>query len=372
MIYNRIVMWGAGNSLRYILEYLPEEYSNRIVSIIDSDKKKWGKIINDKYAIDEPSAIYRVEYDAICITIIDENIRELLKEEIKKYGITKPIIDVRDFIISKDFKNESCKDINRIYDCFTFYNEFELLELRLKLLYDTVDYFVIAEMEKNHQAARKPLLLKQNWNLIKEFENKIIYIGIEEKEIPSLGKIIHNNHDWTLENFQRNMLMEGIKNCVPNDVIIISDLDEIPDSKVVSGIRTGKHDFIKNSPILLENDVYMGYFNFKALKKWHGSVITLYGNLTEIQIFRDFRGYYSKIKQAGWHFTWMGGEKRIIEKCRSICEGDGISDEMVKRYRHGESITMNCDGMLVDVTEKDIPFIEILRNDYPKWFYVQN
>ena len=66
----------------------------------------------------------------------------------------------------------------KIYDCFTFYNEYDLLELRLKEHFDYVDYFVIAEANKTHQGRDKEFLLEQNWDRYKDFHDKIIHIKL--------------------------------------------------------------------------------------------------------------------------------------------------------------------------------------------------
>ena len=106
----------------------------------------------------------------------------------------------------------------KIYDCFLYNDENEILEIRLNTLNNFVDKFIIVESKVNHQGKLK----KINFNLDKflKFKDKILYFLIDEYK----GEYTY----WEIENYQRNYILNGLKNCQNDDVIIISDLDEIP------------------------------------------------------------------------------------------------------------------------------------------------
>ena len=106
----------------------------------------------------------------------------------------------------------------KIYDCFSYLDENFLLDLRLRVLNDYVDYFVIVEGNKTWQNNYKKL--KFNLDLFKDFKNKIIYIPVED--LPD------GDDPYLRENFQRNCISRGLKEAKDEDLIIISDLDEIP------------------------------------------------------------------------------------------------------------------------------------------------
>ena len=108
-----------------------------------------------------------------------------------------------------------------VYDCFTFNDELEVLEIRLNTLNKYVDKFIIVESRINHQGGKKNINF--NINLFKKFRNKINYLLIE-----SFPK---NSSAWDIENYQRNYISNGLKDCKPEDIIIISDADEIPNIK---------------------------------------------------------------------------------------------------------------------------------------------
>jgi len=113
----------------------------------------------------------------------------------------------------------------KIYDCFTFYNELDLLEIRLNELDSVVDYFVIVEATKTQTGIDKPLYFDINKDRYTKFKHKIIHIIV--RDMPDITK----NSAWVLENHQRNQIIKGLNNCNLDDIIIISDLDEIPNKK---------------------------------------------------------------------------------------------------------------------------------------------
>ena len=106
----------------------------------------------------------------------------------------------------------------KIYDCFSYWDEDLLLDLRLNILNDFVDYFVIVEGNKTWQNNFKKLQFDSN--KFPKFKDRIIYVPVED--LPN-GK-----NPYLRENFQRNCITRGLKNSAEDDLIIISDLDEIP------------------------------------------------------------------------------------------------------------------------------------------------
>src|SRR5579859_7699219 len=114
-----------------------------------------------------------------------------------------------------------------VYDCFTFFNELDLLEIRLNVLNSVVDKFVLVEATLTHQGKPKPLYYNENKARYSGFHDKIIHV-IVDKYPDYEGK-----SSWVLEHHQRNMIMQGLKECQPDDTILISDLDEIPRPELI-------------------------------------------------------------------------------------------------------------------------------------------
>ena len=106
----------------------------------------------------------------------------------------------------------------KIYDCFSYWDEDLLLDVRLNIMNKFVDYFVIVEGNKTWQ--NNPKKLRFDSNKFKKFKDKIIYVPVED--MPD------GDNPYVRENFQRNCISRGIKDAEEIDLIIISDLDEIP------------------------------------------------------------------------------------------------------------------------------------------------
>ena len=121
-----------------------------------------------------------------------------------------------------------------IYDCFTFFNELDLLEIRLNTLNAVVDKFVLVEATLTHQGKPKPLYFDENKAKFESFSDKIIHIIVD--------KYPENTNDdaWIYERYQRNMIKEGLTNCKPDDVIIVSDIDEIPNPSKITEYKNKK------------------------------------------------------------------------------------------------------------------------------------
>ena len=113
----------------------------------------------------------------------------------------------------------------KIYDCIQFFNEEHILELRINILNKFVDFFVISESTADHQG--NPKKLNFNLSKFKKYENKIIYVIVDDT-LDAIKKP-HLGQNSLVERHQRNSITRGLKNCSDDDLVIISDVDEIPD-----------------------------------------------------------------------------------------------------------------------------------------------
>ena len=116
-----------------------------------------------------------------------------------------------------------------IYDCFQYFNEDHIVDLRLNILNEYVDYFIISESTKTHQGKKKEI----NFDIKKfsKFRHKIKLIVADYKEEINFTK--HTGGESLIEQHQRNSLIEGLKNASSDDLVILSDSDEIPDLKKI-------------------------------------------------------------------------------------------------------------------------------------------
>lgn len=105
------------------------------------------------------------------------------------------------------------------YDCFPFFNELDILEIRLNTLDKHVDKFVLVEASKTQSLLDKPYFFEENKARYSKFLNKIIHVKVSDNpDLPG----------WVMENHQRNCITRGLVDCNGEDTILISDVDEIP------------------------------------------------------------------------------------------------------------------------------------------------
>lgn len=229
----------------------------------------------------------------------------------------------------------------KIYDTFLFYNELDLLELRLNTLGDLVDYFVITEARVTFSGRSKPLYFAENRNRFSKFEDKIIHNVIESTPNDFTDFVAPNPYytdrrrsypqksngtplqqlsiDFQREVFQRDSIINGlIGRAQPSDLIIISDLDEIPNPEA---IRIVVNEFSQGKIYNLCQRWYMYYLNVYCENEWFGTRICDFNYLNGKSI--DLMRYHLEdrtkqpgpiVENGGWHFSFLGGHEKVKEK----------------------------------------------------------
>lgn len=197
-----------------------------------------------------------------------------------------------------------------VYDCFTFFNETEILKLRLITLNDVVDKFVLVESSVSYANTPKPFnfeaLSKEDPFFI-PYLSKIQYIRLENN--PSDADC------WKRENHQRNCIMYGLESAGPDDTVMMSDLDEIPNPHVVSMY------VVENvqDTYVCEQDFYYYTLENKLVMPWYGTIIARFKNLSNpLQVLRDSKDSLLKIENGGWHFSFFGGKDRVATKIQNF------------------------------------------------------
>ena len=207
----------------------------------------------------------------------------------------------------------------KIYDCFSYWDEDLLLELRLNILNEYVDYFVIVEGNKTWQNNYKKL--RFNINNFQKFENKIIYIPVED--LPD------GDNPYLRENFQRNAISRGFEKVEDDDLVIISDLDEIPNpEKIQSFKKSMKYAVFEQMHFYYKINL-QSQFN----PKWYGSRICIKKYLKSPQWLRSqkIKKYpfwkfnkikWNIIKNGGWHFSYLMSPEEIKKKLASFAHSE--------------------------------------------------
>ena len=207
----------------------------------------------------------------------------------------------------------------KIIDCFTFYNELDLLKYRLNILNETVDYFVI--VEATHTFSGNPKKLFFDESLFEEFKHKIIHVIVND--LPyiypniSFGNMATGGQ-WINEYTQRNAIDNGFTqiNLDDQDIIVIADLDEIPDPSTLLKIKNNEIPVEINS---LEMDLY--YYNLNSqMGKWNCCKVISYKNYKELnKTCSQIRlSDHPSIPLGGWHLSYFGNSAFIKNKIESF------------------------------------------------------
>jgi beta-1,4-mannosyl-glycoprotein beta-1,4-N-acetylglucosaminyltransferase len=246
----------------------------------------------------------------------------------------------------------------KVIDCFIFYNELDMLEFRLNELNDIVDYFVLVECIKTFANNDKELYFENNKARFSKFLDKIIHIIVKDN-IPQPSSM------FDIEDYQRYCIDEGIRKLSLNsdDLIIIADLDEIPDSKTVLNL---KNDNAINDIYSLEMDLY--YYNITCIynKKWSQPKILNYGTYVKYNnpkiILREVPNV-PIIKNGGWHLSYFGNVDFIKNKIRTFShhkEWDNdfiLNDDRIKKQIQNSSDLYEQSSVIFS-------YIDINNNSY--------
>jgi len=219
----------------------------------------------------------------------------------------------------------------KIYDCFTFFNEFDLLELRLRELYDHVDYFVVVEGNRTFQNQEKPFYYDSMKYRYAQWQDKIIRVRL--MDMPE------DTDPWGRERHQRDGIIRGLRTADPDDIIMIGDVDEIPRVETIHKLRASNQSIW---------GFRMPLFNFKFnymmctqdyYSVWSGAIRRSLLNSPED--FRRMRHVLNQcpynfsddnvqiIEHAGWHFTYLGNEDFAKSKIQSFAHDETNRPEIL-------------------------------------------
>lgn len=284
----------------------------------------------------------------------------------------------------------------KIIDCFIFYNEFDLLNYRLSLLNDHIDYFVLVESTHSFTGMEKPLYYNENKDKFKDFNHKIISIIVDDIPFKFPNINIKNSNQWENEYHQRNAMKNGIdilKDILnDDDIILSSDLDEIPNPDILNEFKNNTFNLyiskdpsirysdkniidVKDSPLkfddkqLYQLELDMYYCNLRSRRNyWHGVKLLTYCAYKTLNItFQNMRNTYATtliIKNGGWHLSYFGDVDFIIEKFKNFSDVDYNNP----RHLDKNILQHNIDNYIniLDFSNLDIIPIEDNKNLPPK------
>ena len=261
--------------------------------------------------------------------------------------------------------------MREVYDCFMFYNEVEILQLRIRELYDSVDYFVIVEAKNKHQDGeeRETVFDKIDKRKLSRYKDKIKYFQVD----------LEKTNPFDRENEHRNKTYTCVRGLNPddNDIILVSDLDEMPNKEKFDHafriLDTGE-------PVVYFNQMYFVYFyNCYSGKNVTGTAATTFNTLRQIQsqngfgpqTLRNNKDFRVHVDNGGWHFSYMGGANNIRLKSESIFDGIPASEEFFQEQieeaiRIKKSPYSNQDLVFLDpaIKDKQIESVDLRAGQY--------
>lgn len=275
----------------------------------------------------------------------------------------------------------------RIFDVFMFFNELDLLELRFRTLNKVVDFFVITECTETFSGHSKPMFFAENRSRFREFEHKIIYNPISKEDLENLRgsewaqhttdlrrSVPHKHGGQPAFKLHSSLLREisqrdaGIialsQVALSNDLILLSDADEIPNPSTVKSIA----DSNIFQPSYFNMNWFLYWINNRVRMPWFGTVVFTYDMLKGLSL--DMLRYSSSdltkvpgpiIQDGGWHFSYLGGNEAISIKLKAL-PYQGMRAEVAKvmnrfRPKGWQSILDgNTDLLMQNRTLDIVPF----------------
>ena len=259
----------------------------------------------------------------------------------------------------------------KVFDCFKFFNEIELLDLRLMVLNEYVDFFVLVEANKTHTGKKKEFIFEKNKDQFSDYMNKIIYVKVEDLPDYSIDNI------WIAENFQRNCITRGLGKAKKGDKIIVSDIDELPNPDAIM------QNLDVQYPITMIQKLFYYHVNCLQNQPWCGSIIATHGDYESPQQLRNLARSEPRAiqKNGGWHYSFMGGPQKIKIKVDNIAESHlivnkvGNVDDIERKIKVQADLWNRGEGVfqkhIVDITVDGMApkCINEFIEKYPEFYF---
>jgi beta-1,4-mannosyl-glycoprotein beta-1,4-N-acetylglucosaminyltransferase len=216
----------------------------------------------------------------------------------------------------------------KIFDTFTFYNELDLLELRMNILEDVVDYFVINEATITFTGKKKPLYFAENKYRFKKWEDKIIhYVTVDDNEtlenywnnVPYHRSMIEDDIYKLPIHYQRacfhkdSAIYALLDHAQDDDIILTSDADEIANPEAIKVIEEW---FEPNNHYVLKGPVYYYYLNLLCEKDWMGTRVSTMKMLKSMSVDKLRQSHQDawKVENGSWHWSFFGDADTVRAK----------------------------------------------------------
>ena len=258
-----------------------------------------------------------------------------------------------------------------LVDAFTFYNELDMLEFRLKMLDPLVDRFVIVEADHTFSGKKKPFVFAEHQDRFDWARKKISYhrIRVPQAMVEAANSLPPSEYDpshpcWSIEKFQRNSIGGACRSLPDNAYVMVGDVDEIPTREAVKIAL----DALGTKSAAVTFHMNMFYYNLKYLRGsiWPGTVMTDLAivRAAGAQDIRDSRGVIpDAVTAAGWHLSYFNTPEGIANKIESFSHQEYNKDQF-KDPDHVE----NCIRTGADLFEREVPVLKVDPESFPDYF----
>lgn len=260
----------------------------------------------------------------------------------------------------------------KIYDCFPFFNELDILEIRLQELWNTVDHFVISEANMSHSGKPKEFILLDNWDRFKPYADKIKHVKVEDMPDTS--------DSWVREKFQRFCLSRGLEDLQPQDLVITADCDEIPRAEAIDMIKVDENSYTRYILSIPMFQYKINYMKIYDIAKQPNIMVTRGAAYTNAQQEREYTFPWVQkpedtviVDHAGWHFTYFGDDKNAITKIQNFAHTETDTPEMIAKHNIEFMVKNKCGHHGVRHPERfeyvvvDDYFPEAITKNLDKW-----
>lgn len=262
-----------------------------------------------------------------------------------------------------------------IIDALPFFNEYDILEFRLRLLWDKVDRFVIVEADHTFSGKPKPWNFSEHAYHFEWAREKIVYHKHRMKLVwdgsnpPAFTDASHPC--WHAEYEQRGAIVDACAGFSDDDTLLISDCDEIPSHSVFERLPS----LVRWEPVALRQHLF--FYNLSCLRKeqWNGTIVTTVGTAREqgTQVLRCLRNTLPVVDEGGWHLSYFTDAAGIAEKIHSFSHREydkpEFTDEAHIRSCMAESKDLYVRGMAAGKVGREFfPGYFLKESDKSNWW----
>lgn len=278
-----------------------------------------------------------------------------------------------------------------VYDCFQFFNELDILKMRMNIMNDVADKFVVSESTVTFSGDSKPLYYAENKDLFEPFNKKVVHIIVDDTPMDTTP-FMRDSH-------QKCAVKRGLDGASKDDIVIFSDVDEIPNPEVVKKVLD---NFDPNKIYALAQRNFYCYVDMEETtgnllsitgefpgvegkdRKWLGTKICTVGMLdrftTEQLRDKEQQPLMERVPNGGWHFSYMGGNsktsatKRVQYKIQSAAHQEYNTREYLWNVhrnikKHKDILGRESNFEIVPIDESFPEYLRTHQDEYKHLIY---